>query len=136
MKNEKKKSKVFLYAIIAVIIIAVVGIGAYFIKNSKNIKNETITAENYEEIMDRIGKELKDENDKYYLSYSVMYYVMKDGIASVFSENENTSTSSMYTNIYGKTIKQLIDEGKQLMKENNITLDEYKSQLQNTINNQ
>ena len=129
MKNEKKKSKVFLYAIIAVIIIAVVGIGAYFIKNSKNIKNETITAENYEEIMDRIGKELKDENDKYYLSYSVMYYVMKDGIASVFSENENTSTSSMYTNIYGKTIKQLIDEGKQLMKENNITLDEYKSQL-------
>ena len=136
MENEKKKSKAFLYVIIAVIIIAVVGTGAYFIKNSKNIKNETITAENYEEIMDRIEKELKNEDDKYYLSYSVMYYIMKDGISSVFSGNENASTSLMYTNIYGKTIKQLIDEGKQLMKDNNVTLDEYKSQLQNTITNQ
>ena len=37
--------------------------------------------------------------------------------------------SEMYVNIYGKTVQQLIDEGKQLMEENDISLDEYKSKI-------
>ena len=36
--------------------------------------------------------------------------------------------------IYGKTVKQLIDEGKQLMQDNNITVDQYKKQLKNGNN--
>lgn len=42
--------------------------------------------------------------------------------------------SAMYASIYGKTVQQLIDEGKQLMEENNITLDQYKQNLEEAGN--
>lgn len=38
----------------------------------------------------------------------------------------------MYANIYGKTVQQLIDEGKQLMEENNVTIEQMKEQLKNS----
>ena len=41
-----------------------------------------------------------------------MYYIMTDGMESALAGNEDEST--MYVNIYGKTVQQLIDEGKQL----------------------
>lgn len=140
--HATKKKSTAVYVILTIIVIAILGVALYFILNQdtnstsggifgKNIKNETITAENYEEMMDRISQEF-DENDEdiYYLSYSMMYYMMRDGMSSALSGNEDES--AMYSNIYGKTIQQLIDEGKQLMEENDITLEQYKENLKNT----
>lgn len=39
-----------------------------------------------------------------------------------------------YKSLFGKTIRELIEEGKKLMKDNNITLEQYKEQL-NSLNN-
>lgn len=141
----EKKSKKKLYIIIGLIIV-ILGIGAVLILNfnssdksvdtgnsifSKSIKNEVITAENYDEIMDKIGQEVTSEEELYYLSYSLMYYITKDGLAVAFTNPDDES--AMYVNIYGKTAKQLIEEGKQLMKDNNMTIEEYKQQLE-TLN--
>lgn len=158
----KNKSTV-IYIILAIVITVILGGILYFVLNSdttrtsgkisensiknetstagefleKSIKEETLTADNYDEIINRIDQEFnKDDEEVYYLSYSIMYYIMKDGMASAMSGSEDES--AMYVNIYGKTVQQLIDEGKQLMKENNITLEEYKEKikdLDNTINN-
>lgn len=141
----EKKSKKKLYIIIGLIIV-ILGIGAVLILNfnssdksvdtgnsifSKSIKNEVITAENYDEIMDKIGQEVTSEEELYYLSYSLMYYITKDGLAVAFTNPDDES--AMYVNIYGKTAKQLIEEGKQLMQDNNMTIEEYKQQLE-TLN--
>lgn len=94
---------------------------------SKSVKSETITAENYEEISDKIAEELKDDEELYYMSYSVMYYIARDGLSAAFSNTNDES--AMYVNIYGKTVQQLIDEGKQLMKDNNMTIEKFKEQM-------
>ena len=144
----KKKSTV-IYIIIAVVVLAIIGASLYFILNrdttnlsegtsensvknentaseqntSKSIKNEVITAENYEKLMNQAEQEFtEDDEEIYYLSYAVMYYIMTDGMEAALSGSEDES--EMYVNIYGKTVQQLIDEGKQLMEENNVSLDE------------
>ena len=159
----KKKSTV-IYIIIAVVVLAIIGASLYFILNrdttnlsegtsensvknentaseqntSKSIKNEVITAENKEKLMNQAEQEFtEDDEEIYYLSYAVMYYIMTDGMEAALSGSEDES--EMYVNIYGKTVQQLIDEGKQLMEENNVSLDEYKqkikdlNELSNTI---
>ena len=159
----KKKSTV-IYIIIAVVVLAIIGASLYFVLNrdttnlsegtsensvknentaseqntSKSIKNEVITAENYEKLMNQAEQEFtEDDEEIYYLSYAVMYYIMTDGMEAALSGSEDES--EMYVNIYGKTVQQLIDEGKKLMEENNVSLDEYKqkikdlNELSNTI---
>jgi hypothetical protein len=98
-------------------------------KNNKDYLTKTITEENYEQIMNELNGELRNNEDIYYCSYSTMYYIIKDGMASAFT-NDETLNKDMYKNIYGKTVKQLIEEGKQLMKSENITLEDFKKQLQ------
>lgn len=149
----KKKSTV-IYIIIAIVVLAIIGISLYFVLNSdttnntqantensinneitkseqntsKSIRNEIVTAENYEELMNKAEQEFSaDDEGIYYLSYSVMYYIMTDGMQAAMAGSEDES--EMYVNIYGKTVQQLIDEGKQLMEENDISLDEYKSKI-------
>ena len=95
-----------------------------------NSKKETvITKENYDEVIDKMDEYIDTEEELYYLSYSIMYYMARDGVSSALLGNE--SEEAMYVNIYGKTVQQLINEGQQLMKDNNITLEEYKKQLEN-----
>ena len=139
--HEKRNRSTAFYVILIIVIIALLCVALYFILNKDaistisgifqpSIKNETITAENYEEIMDRIEKEFsKDDEELYYLSYSMMYYILNDGISSAFSNT--TDENAMYANIYGKTVGQLIEEGKQLMEENNITIEQYKENIEN-----
>lgn len=98
-----------------------------------SIKNEIITAENYEDIMNRIGNELKDEDEAYYFTYACLYYIAKDGMATAFSNPDDTE--AMYARVYGKTVEQLIDEGKQLMQENDMTVERYKQSFQNLAEN-
>lgn len=141
--HAERRSNSLIYVIIVIIIVALLALGVYFILNhkaintdggifSKSIKEETITAENYDEIMDKIEEKMRDDEELYYLSYSIMYYMLQDGISSAFTLDSNES--AMYTNIYGKTVKQLIDEGKKLMQDNGVTLEEYKQGLEGLSN--
>ena len=117
MNDTKKKTKVVIIVFLIILV---------------TIRKETITAENYEEIFNRISEELKDTDDIYYLSYSVMYYMMKDGISSTLNGNEDEN--AMYVNIYEKTVQQLIDEGKQLMIDNNVSIEEFKENIKDLEN--
>lgn len=105
--------------------------------NSKtyNVRNEIITAENYDELSEKVAKELGEVDDIYYYSYAGMYYIAKDGLSNILENLNSEDDSYMYVNIYGKTVQQLIDEGKELMKENDITIEEYKEQLTELNNN-
>ena len=58
--------------------------------------------------------------------------MMTDGMSSAFSGNEDEN--AMYVNIYGKTAENLIEEGRQLMEENNVSLDEFKENIENLSN--
>lgn len=134
MNDTKKKTKVVIIVFFIILVTIVVG-GFFLIKKGiflSNIRKETITAENYEEIFNRISEELKDTDDIYYLSYSVMYYMMKDGISSTLNGNEDEN--AMYVNIYEKTVQQLIDEGKQLMIDNNVSIEEFKENIKDLEN--
>lgn len=138
---DNKSSKGLMVFIVIIIIIAL-GVGAYFLLTNKDTLtaggnntqtasklNERITAENYEELTESIAQELGDSDNLYYFTYATTYYIAKDGISSAFSGSEDES--AIYVNIYGKTAKDLIKEGKELMQENDVTIDEFKSSLEN-----
>ena len=140
MSNEKKKNKKGLVALIIIVVIAVV-IGGFFVLENKGIikigrkakvLNETITAENFDELTKSIAEELGKSDELYYFAYAGMYYMMTDGMSSAFSGNEDEN--AMYVNIYGKTAENLIEEGRQLMEENNVSLDEFKENIENLSN--
>lgn len=141
---ENKSSKGLIIFIVIIIVIAL-GIGCYFLLKNKDIittgenntqtsskLDETITAENYEELTEDIAQELGDTDELYYFTYATTYYIAKDGMSAAFSGSEDES--AMYTNIYGKTAKELIKEGKELMQENDVTIDEFKGSLENLEN--
>lgn len=135
MEEDKKKSSNMVLKIVVILIVAVVvtvGVyfGAQFIFNNVMLKGETITAENYEELMKKVGEKLDGQDDLYHLTYGMMYHMVKDGLAASLTNSEDES--AMYANIYGKTVQQLIDEGKQLMEENNVTIEQMKEQLKNS----
>ena len=133
-EKSKKQSKKWLNALVVIILVVVIGVALYFIFTNINggIRKETFTEENYQELMNRIGEELKDTDDLYYISYSAIYYMAKDGLSSAFTGNNDEK--EMYKSFFGKTVQDMINEGKNLMQENNISIDEYKKQIENTIN--
>ena len=144
-KYEENRPSKSLIAFIVTIIIAALVVGGYFLLKNKDIVttggtdtptfsklNETITSENYEELTGSIAQELGDNDDLYYFSYATTYYIAKDGMSAAFSGSEDES--AMYANIYGKTAKDLIKEGKELMQENDVTIDEFKDSLENLQN--
>ena len=118
-----KKSNVALYIIIAVVVVAVLAIVAFFVFGN-DIRKETITAENYTEMLDKLDKKLAGQDDLYYLSYSVMYHIMQDGMTASADD-----PNAMYVNIYGKKVQELIDDGKKLMEDNGMSLDQVKQTL-------
>ena len=71
-----------------------------------------------------------------YFAYATSNYIFKDGLANAFNMEmtEDQKETESYKNIYGKTINQLVQEGKNLMKENNMTVEKYKETLQNLSN--
>lgn len=102
---------------------------------SKPIENEILTAENFESLTSQYAEEHKEET--YYLSYSMLNAAFTDGLSQAITdafENKTSDSSMAYKSLFGKTIRELIEEGKKLMKDNNITLEQYKEQL-NSLNN-
>lgn len=95
----------------------------------KSYKNTVITKENYEEVMNKANDKLKDKDEQYYLIYSVFYHIAEDGFSNLIALGQDEDL--MYKNVYGKTVGELITEGKKMMKEKNITVEEYKNSLEN-----
>lgn len=147
-KQEKGKINVQLFIIIAVAVIALICVGAFCLLKkdeakptgtglfSKSIKNEVVTAENYKELSERIGPELNNEDEAYQFVYACMYYVIQDGMSVTFdfSLTDEQKETKSYERVYGKTVKQLIDEGKQLMKDNDMTVEKFKQSMENSAN--
>lgn len=133
-RREEGKANVALYVGIVIAVAVVIAIVAFFLLNGSDIRKETITAENYEEMLDKLDKKLAGQDDLYYISYSVMYHLMTDGMNATDENKEE----AMYSNIYGKTVQELIDDGKKLMEEENVSIDQVKQtldQLSNSVSN-
>lgn len=142
-KSESNKGAAIVVIILIIIVIASivywvnknnnesnndVDTNAQIAETNTSVLNETITEENFDELTEEIASELGDTDELYYFSYATMYYMMVDGFSSAFTE-EDVETA-MYANIYGKTAEDLISEGKELMQENDITIDEWKANLE------
>lgn len=142
MKEKNKKSIVWVSVIILIIVIIAIIAVIFLVQkpNSSdsvnsgnifsfldNIKKETVNADTYEDILSRISAELDNEDELYYFSYSVMYYITRDGMSAAFTNPDDEN--AMYVNIYGKTVGQLLDEGKELMKQNDMTVEKFKESL-------
>lgn len=96
-------------------------------KKANNIKDTVITAKNYKEIYDTLGNKIDNEKEAYYFTYACMYYILQDGLSQEYFATQDESV--LYQRIYNKTVQKLINEGKDLMKENNMTVEKWKKQL-------
>lgn len=105
---------------------------------NKAISDIVLNKENFEEIMTKYGDTYsKNSNEYLYLSYAEIYYVTQDGFKNALNTDmtDEQKDDAMYERIYGKTINQLISEGKQLMKENNITPEQWKENMNSMSTN-
>ena len=142
--SEKGNSKTILCIVIAIIVVIALVVGGYFLlKNNDSttagtgtasIKSEVVTAENYEELTDKVGTELGETDEAYYFAYACMYYIMQDGLTTEYMTSQDDSL--LYKNIYNKTVQTLIDEGKNLMEENDVTVEEFKQQVNDLAESQ
>ena len=122
-------NKKVLMIVVAVVVAIAVIVGGFLLLSSgkSSLKKEVVSQENYETILDEVGKKLGESDETYYYTYACIYYVAKDGFSDEYLQSKDESL--LYKNIVGKTVQQLIDEGKKLMEENNITVEQYKQQL-------
>lgn len=125
LKNCRGISLIVLIIIVAIILCVTL----FFYKKSNNL-DVVVTADNYESIKDIFTE--KQEDELYYFYYACLYYGMKNIFTKEYISTQDENI--LYQEIHGKTVQQLVDEGKQLMKDNNITLEEYKQQLQEASN--
>ena len=134
--NEGKNKKI-IYIVVAVVLLIVIGVGIYFVVGNKDAKisklrEETITAENYEDVTNKLEAELGEADEVYYYAYACMYYMMTDGLSEEYMNSQDESI--IYKNIYNKTVQQLMDEGKKLMEENDVSVEQFKQQVENLNN--
>ena len=132
--EEGKGIAIVIIAIVVILIVALGMVALMMINGQNKIKSEVITADNYDEIIARIDKELEGQDDLYYLSYSVMYHIMQDSMTSALSEEGEANKNEIYASVYGKSVQELIDEGKELMRKNNVTIEQFKEELNNFSN--
>lgn len=82
------------------------------------------------------AEENKESDNLEYFTYAISNYILKNGLTNAFNfeMTEEQKEEATYKNIYGKNINQLVKEGKELMKENNMTVDKYKEDLKDLSN--
>lgn len=124
----KNGSKKIIPIMITIIVIAVLIVGGYFIfvKNG-NVRNKLITKENYNQITEQITEQLKDSDDSYYFIYACITYMSKAGLTEEYLNSQDESL--LYKEIYNKTVNQLVQEGKKMLEESDMTLEKFKRQV-------
>ena len=123
MKNKK-----VIGIVVAIVVVVLIGI---FALGKGNVKNKTMTAENFDEISEKL-KDSLSEDEACYFSYACMQYMLKDGLSAALTDSDNEE--AMYKSIYGKKVGDMIEEGKQLMKEDNTTVEQFKENLKEAEN--
>ena len=133
-QTNKKNSKVVVYVIIAIVVVAALIVGGFFLLKGQGdkIKQETITAENFETVVNKLETSMQAEDDLYYFTYAVTYHIMEDAMKA--AAEGKTDESEMYVNIYGRTVQELMDDGKRIAEENNLTIDQVKQQIDQLSN--
>lgn len=80
-----------------------------------SFEDTIITEDNYEEISDEVAEKYGDEDETYYFAYACMYYTIQGALTEEYLKTEDESL--LYQEIYGKTVDELISEGKKIMEE-------------------
>lgn len=125
--NKRKQNDTTATTVIC-IIIAVVSLTLFIILIKNNsIENIILTKDNLQETMDNYSKMKKDSDDIVYVVYALLYYTTIDYMYNIF--NLDAAEENAYMRVYGKTIKELKNEGKSLMEENNVTVKQFKESL-------
>ena len=122
-------NKKVLMIVVAVVVAIVVIVGGCLLLSSgkSRLKKEVVSQENYEKILDEVGKKFGESDEAYYYTYACIYHTAKAGFTDEYLQSKDESL--LYEDISGKTVQQLIDEGKKLMEENNVKIEEYKQKL-------
>lgn len=104
--------------------------------STNNLANRVLSKENYDEITTKYAQDNANKDEVVYFTYAITNHILKDGLENVLNleMTEEQKEIETYKNIYGKTINQLVEEGKTLMKANNMTVDKYKENLKNLSN--
>lgn len=131
MENIKNNKGISLLALIIIIVVILCGILIFKSINSNNgitnnsKLNTVVTADNY----NTIGNIFNENDDNlYYFTYACLYYSLTERLTTGIDEN------TAMQKIYGKTVQQLVNEGKQLMQDYNMTVEQYKQQLKGSTN--
>lgn len=141
-KETKKSDKVIKSVVITVIILALIGLLVWVIINAKkeykanSYLDTVLSSENYDEMINEFNKNMKKDEEPgykdeyYYFNYAFNSHMFDDA-ASTVSQNpeENTTIPAQFKYIYGKTINNVIDEGKKLMEEKHFSLSDYVNYL-------
>lgn len=85
-----------------------------------SIENTKLTADNYDSIMEEYNEKHSGEDSFYYLSYDILVSTFTNGVDK--------------SQFYGKTINDLIVEGKKKMTESNVTIEQYRESVE-ALNN-
>ena len=126
---KRETGKAILYILLVILLIAVAGLTVFYVLEEDSIKSQVITAENMDKVIEKMEQKAKKDEEQYYASYAMMYHIMQNGITN---QGENVKDKNIiYKNVYGKTVKVLIEEGKQIMQDNDITLEAFKASMQN-----
>ena len=122
-------NKKVLMIVVAVVVAIAIIVGGFLLLSSgkSSLKKEVVSQENYETILDEVEKKFGESDETYYYTYACIYYTAKAGFTEEYLQSKDESM--LYKDIAGKTVQQLMDEGKQLMEENNVTIEEYKEKL-------
>ena len=112
--------------LLIILIIAIIVTIVYFTGGS-SIDNTVVSEDNYETISTEVAEKYGDSDETYYFSYACSYYIISDGFTTEYLSTQDESL--LYQNIYGKTVGELIENGKDLMEENDITVDEWKETI-------
>ena len=122
-------NKKVLMIVVAVVVAIAVRVGGFLLLSSgkSSLKKEVVSQENYETILNEVEKKFGESDETYYYTYACIYHTAKAGFTEEYLQSKDQSM--LYKDIAGKTVQQLMDEGKQLMEENNITIEEYKEKL-------
>lgn len=124
-KNQKGISVISL-----MLIIIIVAIGIIFARKSiklHSIESMVLTKYNLEDNLDKYYNLKKDSDDIIYVGYAIMYYSTLGYMSDFF--NSEVSKPNDYTQIYGKTIKELKEKGEVLMRKNNTTPQDFKENM-------
>lgn len=141
-KDIKKSDKIIKSIVITVIIIALCVLLIWVIINAKkeykttSYLDTTLSSENYDEMINEFNKNMKKDEEPgykdeyYYFNYAFNSHMFDDA-ASTVTQNpeENTTIPAQFKYIYGKTINDVIDEGKKLMEEKHFSLSDYVNYL-------